>query len=663
MALNAYYFLAIIQPFIASAIIALLPSKRKLPGLVSVASLFISTVSSGLVLYFILEKGFSGPISFGDLPSIGFSLSFLYDSYTGIMMELVSFLSLIIGIYSLYYMDGDEGFTRYFMYFTFFVGSMMLVVSADNLILLFLGWEGTGLASYALIGHWRHDEKERMIGEEGRYVANTPMFSFPSMSGLRALLFTRIPDVLMLVGIIVLYIMTGTFSLSVLLKSSSNVVGILARAGILVPVMSLLSIGALAKSAQFPFHEWLVTAMTGPTPVSALIHAATMVKAGVYYMVRITPIFAYGAKELMVTDPILGQTAFSQIQEFYYVLMIIGAITAFALATMALVAREAKLILAYSTGSQLGFMFAGIGASIFSSHPSLVLSFVVAHLIAHAVFKAGLFLGAGIYIHVGESRFIDEWPNIHRMRVTTSLNWLLTLSLAGLPPFIGFWTKDALVESYIATGLLLPTSLLVVTILFTAFYSTRYLLYTERYPGKDGELLHEPPAYVASTYGLLAILSILLGIMWPLFGQKLSMFVSQSFIEVPHILAEGETTAVAVSLALVLTGIALSFSAYYFKLIDSKGIISKLPSLNNFLRDRWWINVFYYNIGLAFLRIGEVTYNSLEKGLDTAINYALPRGTSVFSKYIRKPLNGDTYNYMLYFLLSVVVMLLILIFM
>lgn len=655
------YVLAVLQPFIFSAIISLLSSKKKLPGYLSVLSLAVSTSSSSLILYYILENAIGGTVTIWQFPNISFSVSFLADSYSGIMITLVSFLSLVIAVYSLYYMEGDEGYGRYFTYFTFFVGSMLIVVSADNLLLLFLGWEGTGLASYALIGHWRHDEKERMIGEEGRYVANTPMFSYPSVSGLRALLFTRVPDILMLIGIFIVYAFTGTFSISDLFASKAKLLAELANAGMLLPAMFFLSVGAMAKSAQFPFHEWLVTAMTGPTPVSALIHAATMVKAGVYYMVRITPIFAYGAKELLASNPAVGQSVMLQVQSFYYGLMVIGALTAFSLASMALVAREAKLILAYSTGSQLGFMFAGIGASMFSKFPSLVLAFVVGHLIAHAVFKAGLFLGAGIYIHAGESRFIDEWPDLHRMRLTTSLNWLLVLSLAGLPPFIGFWTKDSLVSSYMSTGMILPSSLLLVTVLFTAFYSTRYLLYSHRYPGKEEEP-HEPPAYVISTYGILAILSIGLGLAWPLFGEKLFEFLSYSFIQPVVEISGEELMAIVSSVALVLTGILLSLLSYQLRVVDSKKVVSSVPSLNNFLRDRWLINVVFYNIGIAVLKAGEFTYRFVERGLDLGINFGLPKLTSYLSKYFRKPVSGDLYSYVLYFVAGLIIIILFLLF-
>ncbi|MEM3379611.1 MAG: proton-conducting transporter membrane subunit [Fervidicoccaceae archaeon] len=654
------YVLAVIQPFIFSAIIAALSSGKKLPGYLSIASLAVSAISSALVLYYAIIGVIGGPLYLWNFPQIGLSISFLTDSYTAVMMALVSFLSLIIGIYSIYYMHGDEGYGRYFTYFTFFVGSMMLVVSADNLLLLFFGWEGTGLASYALIGHWRHDEKERMIGEEGKYVGNTPMFSYPSMSGLRALLFTRVPDILMLFGIFIVYIFSGTFNISELLSRSSELLAELARAGILTPVMIFLSLGALAKSAQFPLHEWLVTAMTGPTPVSALIHAATMVKAGVYYMVRISPIFIYGARELFSTDPLLGGYVLTQVQAFYYALLIIGALTAFSLASMALVAREAKLILAYSTGSQLGFMFAGIGASMFSSYPSLVLSFVIAHLIAHAVFKAGLFLGAGIYIHVGESRFINDWPNLWKMRTTTSLNWLLTLSLAGLPPFLGFWTKDSLVQSYISTGIFIPTALLIITVLFTAFYSTRYLLYSYRFPGKEEVEVHEPPVYVLSTYGILAVLSIGLGVAWPLFGEKMVEFLSQSFTHSTSVIGTEEISAVLLSTIIVIIGILLSISAYAFRLIDSKKICSSFPILNGFLENRWIINVLYYNIGLAFLKIGEGTYRFFERGLDLLIDYSLPRGIGEISRRFRKPLTGDFYSYLLYFIAGLIIMVILL---
>lgn len=653
--------LSTLQLFAVAGLISLLSffiKEKKVAGIVGIISLALSFISSAYILYYILETGVKTTYSLTDYDAIGVSLSFILDPYSGIMMALVSFLSLIIGIYSYYYMQEDEGFVRYFIYYTFFVGSMMLVVSSNNLLILFFGWEGTGLASYALIGHWRHDEKERMIGEDGHYVKNTPMFSFPTTSGLRALIFTRLPDLLMLIGIFIVYQFTNTFEIDKIFAMAPQLITKLFTHGILNIVMFLLSIGALAKSAQFPFHEWLVTAMTGPTPVSALIHAATMVKAGVYYMLRISPIFIYGAKQLVETGSPLSALIIQQINGFYYALFFIGALTAFSLGSMALVAREAKLILAYSTGSQLGFMFAGIGASAFSLEPSLVLTFVLAHLISHAIFKAGLFLGAGILIHEGESRFVDEWPNIYTMKKTTSALWILTLSLAGVPPLIGFWTKDSLVEGYISTGLILPTSMLVITILFTAFYSTRFLLFNYKY-NKGTQKLHEPPNYVLSTYSALAILSIVLGLSWPLIAESFVSFASSSFVEQITEYTTEISSATYLSLGIVSIGILLSLSSYVINIINSREISNTMKPITEFLRDRWLLNVVYYNLGIALLNFGKMVYLFIEKKLDAIIDIRIPKAVGVISSHLRRLQSGSVYDFIFYFILSAFIILLI----
>ncbi|MBE9390721.1 NADH-quinone oxidoreductase subunit L [Fervidicoccus fontis] len=661
MILSQLYFLAVLQIFIFASVIAMLSySKRfeKVNSSLSIISLTISFLASLALLVDILANRESKVVSLASYPFIGFSLSFIYDPLSVIMMALVSFLSLLIAIYSTNYMKGDEGYNRYFVYFTFFVGSMMTVVSANNLILLFFGWEGTGLASYALIGHWRNDEEERMVGEPNRYVKNTPMFSYPSMSALRAILFTRVPDILMLIAIFILYLYGGSFEINVLMNKAPHILSSLYTSGILGLTMFMLSMGSLAKSAQFPLHEWLVTAMTGPTPVSALIHAATMVKAGVYFMLRISPLFIYGSSELISLGAPNSAGVLSAVHAFYYAIFLIGAVTAFALGSMALVAREAKLILAYSTASQLGYMFAGIGAAAFSSEPSIILTFVLAHLIAHAVFKAGLFLGAGTFIHEGGSRFIDEWPNLYRLKGSMSMMWLLVLSLAGIPPFLGFWTKDALVEGYLSTGLYIPVILLMTTILFTAFYSTRFLLYNYKF-NKGSREVEEPPAYVLSTYSILALLSILLGIAWPFIVRGFSTFVTASFSAISSSYSIEIGLPMYVSLTIVVIALLLSLSAYLFNAINSKKVVKKIGPIEGFLSDRWYINVIYHNFGLLVAIIGKAIYRFFEKPYDKLMDVLVPAAGGKISVAFRKLHTGGLYLYIFYFILGALILLLI----
>ncbi len=664
--LESLYIITVIQLFLISGVLAILlmmQRYRRLFGYVSVLSIAVSFLGSLYLGYFCIASGLNDVVYLGSWPMIGFSLSFILDSLSILMMTMVSGLSLVIAVYSTYYMKDEYGFERYFVFYTFFVGSMMLVVSANNLLLLFIGWEGTGLASYALIGHWFRDEKDRMIGDEGRVACGTPMFSLPSMSGLRAILFTRVPDILMLMGIFLILLYTGTLDISELMSNAGEYLNALYVKGVLSIVMVFLILGPFAKSAQFPFHEWLVTAMTGPTPVSALIHAATMVKAGVYFMLRISPFFIEGSRELLLGSTGLGMHVLVEVRSVYLLIGIIGGITAFALATMAIVAREAKLILAYSTASQLGYMFMGIGASAFSGEPGLLLSLVTAHLIAHAIFKAGLFLGAGVLIHEGKSRFIDEWPRLMPgLKNTLLFMWILVLSLAGLPPLIGFWTKDSLIEGVFASGLYVSGILGLITVLITAFYSSRLLLFNKRF-NKGEEELHEPPTYVAGTYGLLAILSIILGLLWPFIAYGFHESLSISFlsrIAESHLI--GDISKLFLSLLLLGGGLGLSFTAYSTGQIDTRGIARKYKRITDFLYDRWLLNVIYYKFVVKIIfPLSGIVYSYIEKGLDMFYHVLLPGSARIVSEKFRSVQSGDVRKYLLYFILGFMLLLLIII--
>jgi NADH-quinone oxidoreductase subunit L len=290
-----------LSPFIGAGILALLwllnVRNEKVYDIISVLSIFISSIISSVALYDVLIKH---EIIVAETSSYWVSLLKIkigtyLDGLGAIMSTIVSWLSFLIAVYSIEYMKKDWGVQRYFFFISFFVGSMLLLVTASNMILMFIGWEGTGLASYALIGHWYTDEEEYWVGVPGRKALGLPMYFEPSTSGIRAILFTRVGDVGFLVGFTSLFFIANSFSIPTIASTAGTWMGLLASKGMLTAFLLIFTLGALAKSAQFPFHEWLVTAMTGPTPVSALIHAATMVKAGVYYVLRFAPIFFVGA--------------------------------------------------------------------------------------------------------------------------------------------------------------------------------------------------------------------------------------------------------------------------------------------------------------------------------------------------------------------------------
>jgi NADH-quinone oxidoreductase subunit L len=356
------------------------------------------------------------------------------------MVAMVSFISLLIHIYSIGYMSHEEWPTsRFFAYLSLFTFAMLMLVSANNLIQLFFGWEGVGLASYLLIGYWYN-----------RPSANAAAF--------KAFVVNRVADLFFIVGIVLLYLVTGSVSYDRIFAAiPAHLDTVYHLFGTTFPALEvigvLLFIGAMGKSAQLFFHTWLPDAMEGPTPVSALIHAATMVTAGVFLMARMSPLLEFAP----VTRDIV---------------LVIGALTCFFAATVGLVQPDIKRTIAYSTCSQLGYMFVAAGAGVYQAS--------MFHLTTHAFFKALLFLSAGSVIHaMHDEQDMFRMGGLRRaMPVTWIVMWIGSLALAGIPPFAGWWSKDAIISAAWATGTGLghfAWALCVIVAFLTALYSGRLL--------------------------------------------------------------------------------------------------------------------------------------------------------------------------------------------
>ncbi|RDD53020.1 MAG: hypothetical protein BA066_06600, partial [Candidatus Korarchaeota archaeon NZ13-K] len=451
--------------------------------------------------------------------------------------------------------------------------------------------------------HWYTDEEERCVGDVGRKALGVPMWFTPSHSGLRAIVFTRLGDVGFVMGIGVLYYLSHTFSIPQLSERVADWAQPLAQSGLLLPFLLVFSLGAFAKSAQFPFHEWLVTAMTGPTSVSALIHAATMVKAGVYFLLRFSPIFVLAAHEVPAAE--------HQVSAFFTAVSLIGAFTAFMMASQALVSRELKLILAFSTASQLGYMFLAIGsAGLIAEFPAgFIAGF--SHLMSHAIFKASLFLVAGAVIHAVHSRFIDDMGGLWgAMKWSFLAMSLAALSLMGVPPFMGFWTKDSILEVTKESGILISFLLALITAGLTAFYSTRMVLrtfVTERGQGhghQNEHHHHEAHPLMLLPYLALALISFALGLIWPIYGPELMGSMSRDVLgmhEPFHPEVHLDPELLALSLAVILTGISIACFLY----LTERGRAVNLTrgslgrALHSFLYDRWFINAVYYRVIVA----------------------------------------------------------------
>jgi NADH-quinone oxidoreductase subunit L len=410
---------------------------------------------------------------YGD--GLGLALGMKIDGVTSVMFVVVTLVSLMVQIYSTAYMHGDKRYTWYYAALSLFTGSMLNLVIANNLVQLLIGWELVGICSYLLIGHW-WEEKEN------------------SNAAIKAFVTTKTGDVPFLIGIFVLFAASKTFNITAITHLVEE--GHISHFTLTAAAILLFG-GAIGKSAQFPLHVWLPDAMAGPTPVSALIHAATMVTAGVFLVARIFPVFEASPEALNVVA-------------------LIGAFTMLMAALLAMIQDDVKRVLAYSTISQLAYMMAALGVGAGNA--------AIFHLYTHAFFKALLFLGAGSLIHAVHSNNMSDMGGLKSVMPTTYRTFLIgSLALAGIPPLAGFWSKDEiLTEAYRfgtdgATAHGTPVVALIVygvgiaTAFLTAFYMSRavHLTFEGEYRGKGHP--HESPPAMTVPLVILAVLSVVAG--------------------------------------------------------------------------------------------------------------------------------------------------------
>jgi NADH-quinone oxidoreductase subunit L len=542
---------------------------------------------------------------------LGLNAGVLVDPLTAVLAVTVSWVSFLILFYSLGYMKGERNLTRYYFLMTFFIGNMLLLVMSDNFLQLFLGWEGVGYCSYALIGFWHTDESKYWVGTLGEKTAGVPESYSPSNAGLKAFIMTRAGDIAFLVGILMIFAYSGTFNFVQLSKDLSGPATAdwaksLSSVGLFVPSAILIFGGAIGKSAQFPLHEWLPDAMAGPTSVSALIHAATMVNAGVFLVGTVGPLYVQAFSSLQIVYP------------FFLTVAAIGAFTTLLAASQAMVLDELKKVLAYSTVSQIGYMMLGLGVAGLSTQANFSYGFTAGffHLISQALFKAGLFMCAGWLIHVTESKFMSEMGGLrHSMKVTFISMLIVALSLAGIFPLSGFWSKESVLGAALQAGgvSLVFYGLGIVAALMTAFYSMRfiglifagekskYILEIEQ----QGEHIHEAPATMWIPYATLAGATVVIGIMAPIFlqqglGSLFSSYLSNFSITSPYAFSiPNDITALSVGLLVAVLGVALGYFAYVRRSINPTVIVASSPIVSgtyNFFRHRWYINAFYYKV-------------------------------------------------------------------
>ncbi|WP_026783451.1 NADH-quinone oxidoreductase subunit L [Pleomorphomonas koreensis] len=520
--------------------------------------------------------------------------AFRVDTLTVVMLVVVNTVSSLVHLYSIGYMADDPDRPRFFAYLSLFTFAMLMLVTADNLVQMFFGWEGVGLASYLLIGFW---------------------YKKPSASAaaIKAFVVNRVGDFGFMLGIFGIFVMFGTISLSDIFANTATVQGktlhfLWGDWDAITVICLLLFMGACGKSAQFLLHTWLPDAMEGPTPVSALIHAATMVTAGVFMVARLSPLFD------------LSPTALT-------VVTLVGAVTAFFAATVGLVQNDIKRVIAYSTCSQLGYMFVALGVGAYGAG--------VFHLFTHAFFKALLFLGAGSVImashHEQDMRAMGGLRNKIPLTFWAMLLGTLAITGVGIPGteigFAGFLSKDAIIESAFAghnpvSGL--AAVLLVIAAGFTSFYSWRLIFLTffgrSRAPKDVWDHAEESPPVVLIPLGVLSLGAVLAGMVFygAYVGEAQAEFWKGALFYGPdnhilHAMHEVSFLVKASPFIAMLVGLAVAYWFYILSPALPRKLAAALPWLYRFLLNKWYFDELYdfifvrpaFAIGRLFWKTGD----------------------------------------------------------
>ncbi|SHF62004.1 NADH dehydrogenase subunit L [Lampropedia hyalina DSM 16112] len=630
---------------------------RKASHSITILGVFVSFLLSALTFKQVVfdGAGFNQTIyQWMTLGTLTMEVGFMVDSITAMMMCVVTFVSLMVHIYTIGYMQEDEGYNRFFSYISLFTFSMLMLVMSNNMLQLFFGWEAVGLVSYLLIGFW--------------YKKSTAVFA-----NLKAFLVNRVGDFGFILGIGLLVSVTGSLNYNEVFAQQDALLAATLPGmdqGLLTVALICLFIGAMGKSAQFPLHVWLPDSMEGPTPISALIHAATMVTAGIFMVARFSPLYE------------LSDVALNFI-------MVIGAITAFFMGLLGLIQNDIKRVVAYSTLSQLGYMTVALGASAYSV--------AVFHLMTHAFFKALLFLGAGSVImgvhHNQDMRYMGGlWKH---MPITWITSLLGSLALIGTPFFAGFYSKDAIIMAVGASNLPasgLAYAAVLAGVFITAFYSFRmyFLVFhgKERYDqdphahehhhddhhddGHHGHghssKPHESPWVVTVPLLALAVPSVVIGaiaLMPMLFGDFFNGVIFVNADKHPamayladHIHGWWELAVhgfVTAPFWLALSGVV---AAWYCYLVNPavpaffRKTFSPIYTLfeEKYYMDKLWINV----IAGGFMRLGRVFWKAGDQALiDGAVVNGSWKAVGWFAGVVRWFQAGYIYYYALVMILGV----------
>jgi NADH-quinone oxidoreductase subunit L len=536
---------------------------KRIASLIGPGTVLLSFIFSLFIVHsslFTLHSSLFTWLHAGPL-TVAFDL--LLDPLSMLMLLIVTGVGFIIHVYSVGYMKDDPGFNRFFSYMNLFIFSMLLLVLGGNYPVMFIGWEGVGLCSYLLIGFWF---KNREYGNAAK----------------KAFIMNRIGDLGFLLGMFLIFSTFGSLNFADVFARAGTMP---ANSGTLIAITLLLFIGAIGKSAQIPLYTWLPDAMAGPTPVSALIHAATMVTAGVYMIARSNILYVLAPTTLAIVGGI-------------------GLATALFAAGIALFQNDIKKVLAYSTISQLGYMFLALGVGAFTG--------AMFHLTTHAFFKALLFLAAGSVIHaMGGEQDIRKMGGLKKALPKTYFTFLAgTLAIAGIPPLSGFFSKDEILAHVFAQNVWLWV-IAVATALLTAFYMFRllWLTFGTTFRGTEEQKhhLHESPAVMTVPLIVLAVLSVLGGIINipELFGGSaaLQAFLAPVFADAAKLQEtsavpgqSGEWMILSVTLVFVLAAV---FAAYHYFIVKRKGIMpedEKLPAWQRFFSRKYYVDELYETV-------------------------------------------------------------------
>jgi NADH-quinone oxidoreductase subunit L len=606
--------------------------------LLSLAGRYIPRVTGGIMasalvgvsfllsLWVFAANAAHGPFSAGPVTWIetgGFKASFALqaDNLSLVMMLMITGVSMLIHIYSLGYMKGDEKFNRFFSYMNLFVFFMLLLVMADNYLLLFAGWEGVGLCSYLLIGFW---------------------FKNPEYAGAanKAFIMNRIGDAGFLLGIATLYLTFGSLSFPDIQARLQTGIGITQA----TLIAMFLFTGAIGKSAQIPLFTWLPDAMAGPTPVSALIHAATMVTAGIYLIIR--------SRALFVLSP-----------PAMHVVCFVGIITALFAATIALRQFDIKKILAYSTISQLGLMFFALGLGAFDAS--------LFHLLTHAFFKALLFLCAGSIIHgLHGQQDIRYMGGIKSKTPVTWITMLIgALAISGIPPFSGFFSKDGILSVAMEASPLFWMLGFAVSML-TAFYMFRliYLVFYGPYRGKGNtwEKIHESPRVMTVPLVVLAFLSLTGGMMNipAIFGGRQWLSGYTGLQQLYPMSAPAMEWIAMIFTVVAITGvIVLAVRLYYRRAAEPSGLEDTNPLLR-LLSRKYYIDEIYTGLIIKPVTwISDKFYSVVELKIVDAVVEGVGTVVSALSRIFRLLQSGSVSFYLMFMVLGIILVLVLNLFM